>query len=191
MALTPEEIKRLREIEEQRRNRVVALLGDTGEVKVDPSSPFSSVLLGSPEPAPVPTPHPEPVAPQLDPVTTSSVSAPAPTPEEAKRGGIGGWWDGLGQDGQGRLGSALMAMSGGILGSNNGQDVWSALGGGMTAAANSLDGSERTQRRSNSTSSIFALIRCRSMLPLRKIAFRLRLRRSSMRPVQTGWQMLP
>ncbi|UXS04532.1 hypothetical protein [Agrobacterium tumefaciens] len=143
MALTPEEIKRLREIEEQRRNRVVALLGDTGEVKVDPSSPFSSVLLGSPEPAPVPTPHPEPVAPQLDPVTTSSVSAPAPTPEEAKRGGIGGWWDGLGQDGQGRLGSALMAMSGGILGSNNGQDVWSALGGGMTAAANSLDGSEK------------------------------------------------
>lgn len=146
MALTPEEIERLKRIEEERRNRVVALLGDTGEVKVDPNSPFSSVLLGSPEVAPVPTPRPEPTVPQPDPLTTNSIlGAPAPTapPEEEKPGGLGGWWDGIGKEGQNRLGSALMSMSGGILGSNNGQDVWSALGGGMTAAAKSLDGSEK------------------------------------------------
>lgn len=138
MALTPQEIERLR------RNRIVStLLGDTGENTIDPASPFSSVLLGSPEPAPVQTPRQEPTQMQPDPVTTSSVSAPATPTPEAQSGGLGGWWDGLGKEGQGRLGSALMAMSGGILGSGNGQDVWSALGGGMTAAANSLDGSEK------------------------------------------------
>lgn len=137
MALTPQEIERLR------RNRIVALLGDTGENTIDPASPFSSVLMGSPEPATVPTSRPEPTVPQPDQVTTSSVSAPATPTLEEQRGGLGGWWDGLGKEGQSRLGSSLMAMSGGILGSGNGQDVWSALGGGMTAAANSLDGSEK------------------------------------------------
>lgn len=143
MALTPEEIERLRKLEEQRRMGVVTLLGDTGKVDIDPNSPFSSVLLGAPqEDIPVPTPRPEP-APQPDPVVTSSVAAPAPTQEEEKRGGAFGWWDSLGKDGQNSLSSALMAMSGGILGSKNGHDAWSAIGDGMTAAGKSFDGSEK------------------------------------------------
>jgi hypothetical protein len=148
MALTPEEIERLKRLEEQRRNGVVALLGDTGEVKVDPKSPFSSVLLGPPpEDIPVPTPRPDPATvAQPDPNVTNSVtptaSAPA-APEEEKRTGLGGWWDALGKDGQNSIGSSLIAMSGGILGSKNGHDVWSALGDGMTAAGKSFDGSAK------------------------------------------------
>jgi hypothetical protein len=149
MALTREQIERLREEEVRRRNGIVALLGDTGELKVDPSSPFSSVLLGGPPAASViPTPRPEEVKSEPDAVITSAVSpstptAPVPDEKPEKQGGLGGWWDGLGKDGQNSLGSSLIAMSGGILGSSNGQDVWSALGDGMTAAGKSFTGSEK------------------------------------------------
>lgn len=145
MAMTPAEIERLKRLEEQRRMGVVSLLGDTGETTIDPNSPFSNVLLGLPDTGPVPQQRPDMQAPQVDPTPTASVTPSAPTADPApeKRGGLGGWWDDLGKDGQNSLGSALMAMSGGILGSNNGQDVWSALGGGMTAAGKSFDSNSK------------------------------------------------
>lgn len=150
MALTREQIEKLREEEMRRRKGDVTLLGDTGELKVNPSSPFSSVLLGEqPAATVIPTPRPEQVKQsEPDAMTTSATSpgtpvAPVPDEQPEKQGGLGGWWSDLGRDGQSSLGSALIAMSGGILGSGNGHDVWSALGSGMTAAGKSFDGSAK------------------------------------------------